>query len=722
MSDYSQLYPVIAAILERESLEFPNRLARLHADVLLRVEQDWGLLALEFIEALLFGQIQKEPQLDFAELEELQMLRHLLRHNCQVLPESPKPAEVVAGQSHWPSIRSRHELVSAAARSARGEHLYPLQGRLLGEILREYGALSREALDYIDGHHEPAATRHISLGQMLRAKELISEETLTRALCVQAGVLIADVIEIYIPTDVLALVPVGVAMGHQLLPLCKCSNTLYLAVSDPFSMADRQLLGFLAGMNVVQVFASARDIAKMLRALYGDKKTLREADAEFRNLARMALDAMPAPIRPPARHEVESVSENDFTIINLVDQMLRDAIAVNASDIHIELFQAETETEIRFRRDGRMERFSGFPASYHHAVVSRIKIMAELDIAEHRHPQDGKISFPVQGGVTMDLRVAIIPTTHGVEFVTIRILPSGEPLPLVELGMGEHELAKFREMFHHPYGLILVCGPTGSGKTTTLHSVLRELNTADRKIWTAEDPVEIVQPHLCQVQVNSKIGLTFEHLLRSFLRADPDIIMIGEMRDQETARIALEASMTGHLVLSTLHTNSAPETVARLLDLGIDPYNLSDALLAILAQRLVRKFCTGCVEFTPASDAQLDQLAGEYYFSSHVALPSELRKLELIADWRARYGRDGIILLGHPVGCEACLGGYRGRLGLFELMVATPSVKQLVRAHAGAAEYLDVAKSEGMVTLKQDGIHKVLAGVTDMQQVHAACN
>jgi len=401
--------------------------------------------------------------------------------------------------------------------------------------------------------------------------------------------------------------------------------------------------------------------------------------------------------------------------------MVLNAIDAGASDIHIELFQGKTDSNIRFRRDGHMEHFSDFPRTYHNAVVSRIKIMAGLDISERRRPQDGKISLNVPGGKRIDLRVATIPTMRGTEFVTIRILSSGEPLPLVDLGMAERDMNMFRETFQRPYGLILVCGPTGSGKTTTLHSVLKELNTGERKIWTAEDPVEIVQENLCQVQVNTKIGMTFSTVLRSFLRADPDIIMIGEMRDQETAKIALEASMTGHLVLSTLHTNSAAETVARMLDLGIDPYNLSDALLAIVAQRLARKLCSACARKEEASADELESLAEEYYQSTHPGLPDIADRNAIIQRWRKDFGVKGKLYLKHPVGCKICSGGYKGRVGLYEVLQATPALRHLIRHRAAATEYLAAGVAEGMRTLKQDGIEKVVRGVTDIMQVRSVC-
>ena len=325
-----------------------------------------------------------------------------------------------------------------------------------------------------------------------------------------------------------------------------------------------------------------------------------------------------------------------------------------------------------------MEDYLELPQAYSNSLVSRIKIMADLDISEHRHPQDGKIDFAKHGPLTIELRVAIIPTANNLEDIVLRILGGHEPMPLEHIGFSDPDLAQLKKMIARTYGLFLVCGPTGSGKTTTLHSVLRHINRPDMKIWTAEDPVEISQPGLRQVQVHPKIDWTFAAAMRAFLRADPDVIMVGEMRDAETTKIGIEASLTGHLVFSTLHTNSAAESIVRLLDLGMDPFNFADALIGILSQRLARKLCSNCKQEHVASETDLAALVEEY------CSETTLDRAAVLGRWRTDFGKDGHLLLGKAVGCDACRDGYKGRVVVYELLPGTPEIKQLVRSHAGA--------------------------------------
>jgi type II secretory ATPase GspE/PulE/Tfp pilus assembly ATPase PilB-like protein len=361
---------------------------------------------------------------------------------------------------------------------------------------------------------------------------------------------------------------------------------------------------------------------------------------------------------------------------------------------------------VRLRIDGDCQKYLEIPPGHRNAIVQRFKIMAKLDIAEKRRPQDGKIRFKGPMG-TLELRVATIPTAGGNEDIVMRILAASKPLPLDKMGFSGRNLDEFKRILAKPYGICLVVGPTGSGKTTTLHSGLGHINTVDMKIWTAEDPVEITQPGLRQVQVHPKIDFTFAIAMRAFLRADPDVIMVGEMRDHETAATGIEASLTGHLVFSTLHTNSAPETITRLLDMDIDPFNFADALLGIMAQRLVRTLCKDCKEeYIPTQEEFAELMEGyglEYWDTLGIRYSPNFK-------------------LYRPKGCPKCSGtGYKGRMGIHELLVATDEMKRKIQRREPMEELRKQAIRDGMTTLLQDGIQKVVQGVTDFKQVRAVC-
>ncbi len=430
--------------------------------------------------------------------------------------------------------------------------------------------------------------------------------------------------------------------------------------------------------------------------------------------------------------EVSAAADNE--LVKLVNKVIIDAYQQGASDIHIEPGMGKERVVIRFRKDGSLQKYIEIPYSFRNAIVARIKIMCDLDISEKRKPQDGKIKFKKYGPLDIELRVATIPTAGSVEDVVMRILAAGEPIPLDKLGLLPFNEERLKSTVSKPYGLFFVCGPTGSGKTTTLHSVLKFLNTPDTKIWTAEDPVEITQKGLRQVQINKKAGLDFATIMRAFLRADPDIIMVGEMRDAETTGIGIEASLTGHLVFATLHTNSAPESIIRLLDMGMDPFNFADALLGILAQRLAKRLCVKCKEaYTPGPE-EMKHFVQEY--CEELANTETFRREGKAAyeavykDWVKRYANDkGQFTLYRAkvagegeAQCESCGGtGYKGRVGLHELMVGSDPVKKLIQEHARVAQLLAQALEDGMRTLKQDGMEKVLQGITDMKQVRAVC-
>jgi len=425
-----------------------------------------------------------------------------------------------------------------------------------------------------------------------------------------------------------------------------------------------------------------------------------------------------------ASDEVSAAADNE--LVKLVNKVIIDAYNQGASDIHIEPYPGKAKTEIRFRKDGSLGPYIEIPASYRSAIAARLKIMCDLDISEKRRPQDGKIKFKKFGPLDIELRVATIPTAGGVEDIVMRILAAGEPIPLEKMGFTARNLSEVHSTVSKPYGLFFVCGPTGSGKTTTLHSIMKYLNTPDTKIWTAEDPVEITQKGLRQVQVNKKAGLDFAVVMKAFLRADPDIIMVGEMRDKETTSTGIEASLTGHLVFATLHTNSAPESITRLLDMGMDPFNFSDALLGILAQRLAKRICSCKQPYTPEG-AELTSFLREYceelMATSRFKADPKGSMEAVYKDWIRQYGNDkGQLTFYKPVGCDKCGGsGFKGRCGLHELLIATDKLKKLIQEHARVADMLAQCLEDGMRTLKQDGMEKCLMGVTHMKEVRAVC-
>ena len=401
--------------------------------------------------------------------------------------------------------------------------------------------------------------------------------------------------------------------------------------------------------------------------------------------------------------DVAGLDESSSQVVKFVDQVLVTAFRQNASDIHVEPSPITRKTVIRFRTDGVCQEYIQVPNAMAPAIVSRLKIMADLDIAEKRRPQDGKIKLRRKGIPEFELRVSTMPTAGRFEDVVLRILASSSSFKIDEIGLNDRNLSVMKKIISRPYGLILCVGPTGSGKTTTLHSFLGHVNQPGVKIWTAEDPVEITQVGLRQVQVSPKIGLDFARIMRGFLRLDPDIIMIGEMRDRETASTAIEASLTGHLVLSTLHTNNAPETLTRLLDMGMNPLNISDSFLGVLAQRLVRKLCSGCQEAYHPSQEEFEDIQADY------------GKKDLA---KAGFTYGPGLQLYRGLGCEKCSGsGYKGRIGIHELMEGTPEIKILIKKSATSQDLTKVAVKQGMTRLKQDGIHKVFGGLTDIKEV-----
>ena len=449
------------------------------------------------------------------------------------------------------------------------------------------------------------------------------------------------------------------------------------------------------------------------------------AGVEGGSIDELLADMDGGPLEDGSNDDSLESAAADNELVKFVNKVIIDAYNQKVSDIHIEPMPGKLKTGIRFRIDGTLQNYCEVPAHFRQAMVTRLKIMCDLDISERRKPQDGKIKFKKYGPIDIELRVATIPSAGGVEDVVMRILAAGEPIPLDKLGLTPHNKERVVKTIERPYGLFYVCGPTGSGKTTTLHSILKHLNTPDTKIWTAEDPVEITQKGLRQVQINRKAGIDFALIMRAFLRADPDIIMVGESRDKETVAMGVEASLTGHLVFSTLHTNSAPESITRLLDMGMDPFNFADALLGILAQRLAKKLCDCKESYVPDAE-ELTLFAAEYSdelrHSAAWKADYEGETQKLIASWHQLYDQDGQLRFFRHVGCDKCnKTGYKGRVGLHELLIATDDIKKLIQERARVAEIFAASVEGGMRTLKMDGMEKIMMGLTDIKMVRSVC-
>jgi type II secretory ATPase GspE/PulE/Tfp pilus assembly ATPase PilB-like protein len=524
------------------------------------------------------------------------------------------------------------------------------------------------------------------------------------------------------PSDLLKNLKRDYVANNHWVPIDDTKEGLVILTPDPEKIKSSRIVNNIFSKHkIIYKVCPTREFQATLDLFYGSSSI---AEAESGNIDDMLLSLEDEEALPGVAEEVSAAADNE--LVKLVNKIIIDAYKMGVSDIHIEPYPGKAKTQIRFRRDGSLMPYIEIPASYRNPIVTRIKIMCDMDISQKRKPQDGKIKFRKFGPLDIELRVATMPSVGSMEDVVMRILSAGEPIPLDKMGFTPLNLKELKSTIKKPYGLFFVCGPTGSGKTTTLHSILKSLNTTATKIWTAEDPVEITQRGLRQVQMNVKAGLTFPLVMRSFLRADPDIIMVGEMRDKETTSIGIEASLTGHLVFATLHTNSATESVIRLLDMGMDPFNFSDALLGVLAQRLAKRLCK-CKKSHAASQQEINALLEEYCEElnniDRFKADPEAAKKEILDGWTKQYGDDkGQIMLYEPVGCDSCSdSGYKGRLGLHELLIATDTIKKNIQEHARVAEMLVTALGEGMRTLKQDGMEKVLEGITDMKQVRTVC-
>ena len=511
-----------------------------------------------------------------------------------------------------------------------------------------------------------------------------------------------------VPVELLTNLKKTFLLNEIWVPLSWDKDGMEVLIDDPRDLNKTDNIKTLMRTDKINFSVAIReDIQQFIRAFFDQDRQLTEAQAVDESLDDLDLIPDISFEEEEEDIEVEEADEASGQVVRLVDQTIIAAYRKNASDIHIEPSPVTKATSIRFRLDGVCQEYMKVPNSIVRGIISRVKIMSNLDIAEKRLPQDGKIKFRRKGVPAFELRVATLPTAGGYEDVVMRILASAGAMKIDEMGLTERNLRVLKAVSANPYGLILAVGPTGSGKTTTLHAILNDINTPGIKIWTAEDPIEITQVGLRQTEVKPKIGLDFARMMRAFLRADPDVIMIGEMRDEETASIGVEASLTGHLVFSTLHTNSAPETITRLLDMGLNPLNFSDAFLGVLAQRLTRRLCEKCRKEYTISAEEFETLTNDYgkkYFDT-TGIEYDPEKIFYQAS-----------------GCEKCSGtGYRGRMGIHELMEGTPEVKLMIKKQASTEQILEQALKEGMSTLKQDGILKVIQGITDMAEVRRVC-
>jgi type II secretory ATPase GspE/PulE/Tfp pilus assembly ATPase PilB-like protein len=578
------------------------------------------------------------------------------------------------------------------------------EGRILsqmrvGDILIESGLVTKEQVESAVASQEKGRNKRI--GVLLVEKGLITEKQLLMALSVKFHLTFIDLDTVTPTQEALDSLSVDIVRRLKVIPVENDGKRVVIATSEPtdLTLYDTLRFYFQSKQYVDLVLAVPQQISAAILKYYTKSEYMVEDI-----ISGMTENVV---YEDSELKEKDAVSESDSQVVSLVNQILIDGFGKGASDIHFEPGGRDQPVQVRYRVDGRCRVVHTIPRTFRNAVISRIKIMSNLDISERRKPQSGKIII-WHKNEQIEYRVEITPTVGRNEDAVLRILTSSEPLPLEEMDFSKPNLQSMKDVLSQPYGIVLCVGPTGSGKTTTLHAALKHLNTPEVKIWTVEDPVEITQRGLRQVQVLPKIGVTFHEVLRSFLRADPDIIMIGEMRDTETAKTAVEASLTGHLVLSTLHTNSASETVVRLIDMGIDPFNFADAFLGVLAQRLARRICDKCKTPYHPDRQEYDRLVeiyGEDLFTKDINKP---------------YSPGFTLMRG--VGCETCNGtGYKGRVAIHELLISSERLKALIRHKAGVDELKKLGIEQGMRTLLMDGIEKVIQGTTDLKEVLKIC-
>ncbi len=547
----------------------------------------------------------------------------------------------------------------------------------LGQILLEQGLLQQEQLDRALEEHRNTPK---SLGRVLIDLGYIRERDLVRALAEQVGLEFVDLTDYRVDAAATTLLPEALSRRYRAIPIGEEDGKLLVAMSDPANMYALDDIRTITGRDVRPLVATANDVEQAIHKYSG-------MGDQVEALATEAADL----IDETAELGGAETAIEDAPIVKLVQAIMTQAVADRASDVHIE--PTEKDVRVRFRVDGVLHEVMHSPKSIQNGLISRLKVMADLNIAEKRIPQDGRVSIRV-GSRSLDLRLATLPTVNG-EKIVIRILDkSNALLQLSDLGFNDDAFKSYEKSFRRPYGAILVTGPTGSGKSTTLYATLNIVNQVDRHIITVEDPVEYRLPGVNQIQVNPKAGLTFASALRSILRADPDIILVGEIRDRETAMIAVESALTGHLVLSSLHTNDAPSAITRLTEMEVETFLVASALDCVVAQRLARKLCEKCKETYAPDPAELIE-AG---FPEH--------QVPEIAE------------MYRPVGCQSCAStGYRGRFGLYEVMPMTEEIERLTVERASSEAIRHVAIDQGMQALRDDGLQKARAGLTSIEEI-----
>ena len=632
-------------------------------------------------------------------------------------------AKTVGGKPHYSLIfftktgiktRKRTEVPENEAEPEAIESLLPIQKIMdehgwnvqlrasIGNILTTAGFVKPEDVQRVLEQQKQNKRKRI--GEFLIEQGYISNDQLLTALAAKFRFQMIDLTKTEPEVKALEVLPIEVIHKLQIIPVMIKGEVLVIAASQPTDYSIYENLRFYTSRKIEIVITSSQQIAEAIEKYFPSTDPVLDNLIGDQNLDQDVSDESDE----DDDDDETGVSESDSKIINFVNKFLIDAFNKGASDIHFEPGFREQPFKVRYRIDGICQPMYNIPAQYKKAIVSRLKIMAGLDITERRKPQSGKILLRFKKN-RVEYRLEITPTTGYNEDAVLRVLPASKPVAIEKMGFSPTNERAFRAMLAQPYGIILCVGPTGSGKTTTLHSALGYLNTPERKIWTAEDPVEITQPGLRQVQVQSKIGLNFAEVLRSFLRADPDIIMIGEMRDREPAKTAIEASLTGHLVLSTLHTNSATETLVRLIEMDMDPYNFADALLGILAQRLTRRLCDNCKAPYHPSEKEFAALVHHYdpyWFEAHKLEPYSQKTL-----------------LMKKTGCDKCHNtGYRGRIAIHELIAGTSTVKTAIKKGTPVEEIKLLAIQDGMRTLLMDGVQKVMQGLTEMNNVLKVCS